>query len=320
MLVGHVELDEGGGPQKEEAEAGEPDDGMEGEIPRKRMATQSIALLKDAKRRENITKQEQRWMELTVRRKSSTASASLGAATEVTTTSTVMSTVSSVGAKGTATATVSSTMEVDTVDLEEAMMSQGDDDNNGYGKKYRTTSEDRTDRSAVRAKQKQAHEKQEQEQAAMRYAEQQLQKEVEEKQKQISEQALLEEEERAVEERRRKTEERQKVWLERKATELEKQRECEKERREKCKRKRKERTEEEEEKEMIDDTDKDKDYDPEKDPEAKFVVEDQEMDDEDTFEVVKHVHTVNFDKAGNYLMAMNRYIEAFAKIVRRGKR
>ena len=34
---------------------------------------------------------------------------------------------------------------------------------------------------------------------------------------------------------------------------------------------------------MIDNTDKDKDYDPEKDPEAKFVVEDQEMDDEDTF-------------------------------------
>ena len=36
VLVGHVELDEGGGPQKEEAETGEPDDGMEGEIPCKR--------------------------------------------------------------------------------------------------------------------------------------------------------------------------------------------------------------------------------------------------------------------------------------------
>ena len=40
-------------------------------------------------------------MELTEGRKSSTASASLGAPTEVTNTSTVMSTVSSVGAKGT---------------------------------------------------------------------------------------------------------------------------------------------------------------------------------------------------------------------------
>ena len=135
----------------------------------------------------------------------------------------------------------------------------------------------------------------------------------------MSEQALLEEEEKAVEERRWKTEERQKAWLERKATELEKQRECEKKRREKHKKKCKERTEEEEEKEMIDDMDKDKDYDPDKDPEAEFVVEDQEMDDEDTFEVEKHVHAVNFDEAGDYLMAMNWYMEAFAKIVWRGK-
>ena len=51
VLVGHVELDEGGGPQKEEAEKGEPDDGTEGKIPHKRRATQSIASLKDAKRR-----------------------------------------------------------------------------------------------------------------------------------------------------------------------------------------------------------------------------------------------------------------------------
>ena len=59
VLVGHVELDEGGEPQKEEAEAGEPDDGTEGEIPCKRRATQSIAALKDVKRKENIAKQEQ---------------------------------------------------------------------------------------------------------------------------------------------------------------------------------------------------------------------------------------------------------------------
>ena len=33
VLVGHVELDEGGGPQKEETEARKPDDGTEGKIP-----------------------------------------------------------------------------------------------------------------------------------------------------------------------------------------------------------------------------------------------------------------------------------------------
>ena len=54
-----------------------------------------------------------------------------------------------------------------------------------------------------------------------------------------------------------------------------------------------------------------------KDPEADFVVEEQEMDDEDTFEVEKHVHALNFEEAGDYLvMAMNRYMEAFSRIVR----
>ena len=49
------------------------------------------------------------------------------------------------------------------------------------------------------------------------------------------------------------------------------------------------------------------------------MVEDQELEDEDMFEVEKHVHALNFDEAGKYLVAMNRYMEAFAKIVRRGK-
>ena len=43
------------------------------------------------------------------------------------------------------------------------MMSQGDEDDDTYGKKYRTTSEDRTDRSVAQAKQKEEHEKQEKE-------------------------------------------------------------------------------------------------------------------------------------------------------------
>ena len=58
--------------------------------------------------------------------------------------------------------------------------------------------------------------------------EQQLQKEVEEKWKQMAEQAFLEEDEKAVEERCRISEEKQKAWLERKASELEKQRQREK--------------------------------------------------------------------------------------------
>ena len=144
----------------------------------------------------------------------STASASLGAPTEAMVTMTETAAASSVGAEGTAPTVVTSTMDGDTVNLEAAMLSQGDDDDDVYGKKYRTTSEDRTDRSAARAKQKEDCEWQEKEYAALRYTEAQLQKEVEERQKQEAQQALLEEEEKAVEERRRLSEEKQKARLE----------------------------------------------------------------------------------------------------------
>ena len=65
---------------------------------------------------------------------------------------------------------------------------------------------------------------------------------------------------------------------------------------------------------MIDDTYKD--YNPDDDPEAEFVVEDQEMNDEDTFEVEKNVHALNFEEARDYLVAMNQCMEAFSRIVR----
>ena len=89
----------------------------------------------------------------------STASASLGAPMEVMVTMTETAAASSVGAGGMAPTAVTLTMEGDTVDLEVAMLSQGDDDDDIYGKKYHTTSEDRTDRSAARVKQKADHEK-----------------------------------------------------------------------------------------------------------------------------------------------------------------
>ena len=115
----------------------------------------------------------------------------------------------------------------------------------------------------------------------------------------------------------KKIEEKEKKRLERKAMELEKQRERERARRDK--RPKRKREEEEEEPPMIDDEDKDTDYDPEQDPEAQFIMEDQSIEDEYTFKVEKHVHVMNIVEAGDYLIAMNRYMEAFAKIVRRGK-
>ena len=140
-----------------------------------------------------------------------TASASLGAPPEAMETTMETAAASSLGAEGMAPTVVTSNTEGDTVDLEAAMLSQGDDDDDVYGKKYLTTPEDRTDRSAARAKQKADWEKQEQERKALQYAEVQLQIEVEERHKQEAQQALLEEEEKAVEERRKLSEQKQKA-------------------------------------------------------------------------------------------------------------
>ena len=151
-LVGHVELDEKGEVLKMEAELEKPDEETEGGGAPKRQVTQSIATIQDTKRKENIQKQEQRWFALTGRK--STASASLGAPTKVTVTMTEAAAASSVGAEGTTLTAVTSTTEGDTVDLEAAMLSQGDDDDDVYGKRYCMTPEDRTDRSVARVKQK----------------------------------------------------------------------------------------------------------------------------------------------------------------------
>ena len=71
--------------------------------------------------------------------------------------------------------------------------------------------------------------------------------------------------------------------------------------------------EEEEDAPMVDDMDKDRDYDPDQDPEAQFTVEYQDIKEEDIFEVEKHVHAGNIEEAGDYLVAMRRYMEAFTK-------
>ena len=150
-LVGHVEFDEKGELLKIEAEPEGPDKDTEGGGALKRWVTQSIVSIRDARQKENIEKQERRWFALTGNR--STASASLGAPMEAVDTTTETAATSTVGVEGMALTAVTSTTEGDTMDLETAMLSQGDDNVDVYGKKYPTTSEDRTDRSAARAKQ-----------------------------------------------------------------------------------------------------------------------------------------------------------------------
>ena len=63
-VLGHIEYEEEGDDDFK-IKKREPDDRNEGKIPPKQRTTQSVAALKDARRQENITKQEQHWLELT---------------------------------------------------------------------------------------------------------------------------------------------------------------------------------------------------------------------------------------------------------------
>ena len=78
--------------------------------------------------------------------------------------------------------------------------------------------------------------------------------------------------------------------------------------------------EEEEEYCEVDDEDKDPDYQPEKDPEQDFIVEDAELDEEETFEIEKHVHAINLQEAGDYVVEIRCFMECFGKVVHKAKR
>ena len=130
-LVGHVEFDKKGELLKIEAEPEGPDKDTEGGGAPKRWVTQSIVSIQDVRQKENIEKQERWWFALTGSR--STTSASLGAPREAVDTMTETATTNTVGAEGMASTAVTLTTEGDTMDLEAAMLSQGDDDEDVYG-------------------------------------------------------------------------------------------------------------------------------------------------------------------------------------------
>ena len=82
----------------------------------------------------------------------------------------------------------------------------------------------------------------------------------------------------------------------------------------KCKR-----DEVEEEYVELDDEDKDPDYNPTKDPEQEFEEEDTYLDDEEMFEIEKHVHAINLQEAGDYIVEIRHFVSCFAKVVRKAK-
>ena len=76
---------------------------------------------------------------------------------------------------------------------------------------------------------------------------------------------------------------------------------------------------EEEETEEIDDKDNDLGYEPDKDPEQDYIAEDMELNEEDTFEIEKHVHAINLQEAGDYIVEIRRFVSCFGKVVRKAK-
>ena len=76
---------------------------------------------------------------------------------------------------------------------------------------------------------------------------------------------------------------------------------------------------EEEEYVEPDDKDKDPDYNPTKDPEQEFVEEDTYLDDEETFEIKKHVHAINLQEVGDYVVEIHHFVSCFAKVVWKAK-
>ena len=70
----------------------------------------------------------------------------------------------------------------------------------------------------------------------------------------------------------------------------------------------------------MDDPEKDPDYQPDKDPEQDFIMEDAELDEEETFEIEKHMHAINLQEAGDFVVKIRRFVECFGKVVRKVKR
>ena len=200
------------------------------------------------------------------------------------------------------------------LDLEDAMLSpeEGDkqqtsgkdkmDEEEGYAKVYTKTHEKRAERSLTRSERREQEEERRRQEAAGKKAQEQVDKRAQEEAKHVIERAQLEEEELVVQkriERKRKAQEASdergkdtevgegSVQVEVAATSKKQWKEQLGLKAKKCRR-----GEVEEEYVELDDEIKDPNYNPTKDPEQEFEEEDMYLDDEETFEIEKHVHAI----------------------------
>ena len=100
---------------------------------------------------------------------------------------------------------------------------------------------------------------------------------------------------------------------------MKKQKEKEEKKKKQEKESRKRKYKEDEEEQFIDDEERDPDFDPDKEED---VADDETIEDEneeDTFQVEKHSHALNFSEAGEFVVWVRGELEELQHAVRRGK-
>ena len=202
------------------------------------------------------------------------------------------------------------------------------DEEEGYTKVYTKTREKRAERSLTRSERREQEEQHRRQEAEWKRTQEVVDKRAHEEAKRVIERAQLEEEELAVQKRIERKHKAQEVSDERgKDTEagegslqVEAVATSKKQWKEQLglKAKKRRRGEVEEEYVELDDEDKDPDYNPTKDPEQEFE-EDTYLDDKETFEIEKHVHAINLQEAGDYVVEIRHFVSSFAKVVRKAK-
>ena len=192
-----------------------------------------------------------------------------------------------------------------------------------YNRVYTKTHEKRAERSMSRVERKEQEEKKKKEEVAKKMAQAEADRLAQEEAKCIIERAQLEEEELAVQKR---------LDHKRKQQELEEERETQekptsasatskqqwkeqlglKDQKGRCDMDKEEYVE-------PDDEDNDPDYNPSKDLDQEFEEEDMYLDDEEMFEIEKHVHAINLQEVGDYMVEICRFVSCFAKVIWKAK-
>ena len=271
---------------------------------RQRWKTQSVAAIKKAAVAAKIKQQEKLWKEVTKWRRATEEG--LGdvdlqeAMEDMETGKTVPKTTTAMVTTSTSLSMVQTTAEV-------------------YAKPYTKSAELRGERSSARWEKKETWEKQLKERQEKENTEKAVRLQEIEEQHEVVERALLEEGAKKQQEIVKKLQEKE-ARRKRKERQRVKDKDAEKELKDKDKEKeaRKHKYIEEEEAAFVDDEEQDPDFN----PEEEFIEPDDdtiEDEEEDTFQVEKHSHALNFAEAGEFVVWVHSELQELQQRVRKGK-